>query len=119
VAPENSPALLPYVRRPDGALSPVALSQRELAAELDRLAGRAEITERDIVVTTPPAADGRAYTALLDYALLSGATVVAATLDDLAATVASWQATVAIVPRAADASAAGPDESVRVLAVST
>ena len=117
-APGATPfeALLPYLRRPDGMLSPAALSQRELAAELDRLAARAEITERDIVLATPPAGDGRAYTILLDHALLSGATVVAASLDDLAASAAAWRATVAIVPRSRDARAAG---SVRVLAVSS
>jgi acyl-CoA synthetase (AMP-forming)/AMP-acid ligase II len=112
----SDPALLPYLRRPDGMLSPAALSQRELTAELDRLAARAEITDQDIVLATPPAGDGRAYTILLDYALLSGATVVAASLDDLAASAAAWRATVAIVPRSRDARAAG---SVRVLAVSS
>ncbi len=115
----SDPALLPYVRRPDGTLSPVALSQRELAAELDRLAAAAGITERDIVLTTPPAGDGRSYTALLDHALLSGATVVTATLDDLAATAAAWGATVAIVPGSAGPGPAAVDGSVRVLAVSS
>ncbi len=112
----SDPALLPYLRRPDGTLSPAALSQRELAAELTRLAVAAEITEPDIVLATGPAGDGRAYTTLLDHALLSGATVVSAGLDDLAATAAAWRATVAIVPRCRDARAAG---SLRVLAVSS
>jgi len=102
------------VRRPDGTLSPVALTQRELAAELDRLAVLAEITEQDVVVASPPAGDGRVYATLLDHALLSGATVVAATVEALAATVAAWRATVAIVPRARDV---GPAGSLRVLAV--
>ena len=110
----SDPALLPYPRQPDGTLSPVALSQRELAAELDRLAGQAGLTERDVVLATRPAGDGRDYTALLDHALLSGATIVAASIDDLAAAAAAWRATAAIVPRARDARAAG---SVRVLAV--
>ncbi len=110
----SDPALLSYVPRPDGTLSPVALTQRELAAEIGRLAVVAEIAEQDVVAATPPAGDGRVYTALLDHALLSGATVVAATVEALAATVAAWRATVAIVPRARDV---GPAGSLRVLAV--
>lgn len=110
----SDPALLPYARRPDGTLSPVALSQRELAAELDRLACQAGLTEQDVVLATRPAGDGRDYTALLDHALLSGATIVAASIDDLAATAAAWRATAVIVPRAGDARAA---RSVRVLAL--
>jgi acyl-CoA synthetase (AMP-forming)/AMP-acid ligase II len=112
----SDPALLPYVRRPDGTLSPVPLTQRELAAELGRLAVLAELTERDIVITAPPAGDGRAYTAMLDHALLSGATVVAAGADDLSATAAARHGTVAIVPRSQDISA---EVSLRVFAVGT
>lgn len=110
----GDPALLPYVPLPDGTLGPVALTQRELTAELGRLAVLAEIAEQDVVIATPPAGDGRVYTALLDHALLSGATVVAATLDALAATAAAWHATVAIVPRSRDVR---PARSLRVLAV--
>ena len=110
----GDPALLPYVPLPDGTLGPVALTQRELTAELGRLAVLAEIAEQDVVIATPPAGDGRVYTVLLDHALLSGATVVAATLDALAATAAAWHATVAIVPRSRDVR---PARSLRVLAV--
>ena len=110
----SDPALLPYVWQPDGTLSPVPLTQRELAAELGRLAVTAELTEQDIVITTPPAGDGRAYTVLLDHALLSGATVVAGPAGDLAATAAAWHGTAAIVPRRQDLTASG---SLRVFAV--
>jgi hypothetical protein len=111
----SDPALLPYLRRPDGLLSPAALTQRELAADLGRLAVTAEITEQDIVIAVPPSGDGRAYTTLLDYVLLSGATVVDSAVGDLAATAAAWHATAAIVPRAGDAAGAG---SLREFAVS-
>ena len=110
----SDPALLPYVRHPDGALSPAAVTQRELGAELRRLADRAPLTGKDVVLAAPPSGDGRRYTALLDHALLSGATVVAVSLDGLAAAAAAWQATAAIVPYPRDAAGAG---SLRVLAV--
>lgn len=111
----SDPALLPYLPRPDGLLSPAALTQRELAADLGRLAVTAEITEQDIVIAVPPSGDGRAYTTLLDHVLLSGATVVDSAVGDLAATAAAWHATAAIVPRAGDAAGAG---SLREFAVS-
>jgi acyl-CoA synthetase (AMP-forming)/AMP-acid ligase II len=109
-------ALLPYVRRPDGMLSPVAMTQQDMATQLSDLAGRADITEKDIVIAAPPAGDGRAYAALLDHALISGATVVAPTGGDLSLTAASWHGTVAIVPRCTDISGY---ESLRVFAVAS
>jgi acyl-CoA synthetase (AMP-forming)/AMP-acid ligase II len=110
----GDPVLLPYVRRPDGALSPVALTQQELEAELSRLAALSELTEQDVVITAPPAGDGRAYSILLDHALLSGATVVASPAGDLLATAVAWHGTVAITARREDV-AARP--SLRVFAV--
>jgi acyl-CoA synthetase (AMP-forming)/AMP-acid ligase II len=110
----SDPALLPYVRQPDGALSPVAVTQRELGSELCRLAELAPVTDKDVVLAAPPSGDGLRYTALLDHALLCGATLVAVTLDGLAAAAAAWQATAAIVPHPRDAGGAG---SLRVLAV--
>jgi acyl-CoA synthetase (AMP-forming)/AMP-acid ligase II len=110
----TDPVLLPYPRQPDGTLSPATLTQRELETELGRLAAVAGITERDVVITAPPVGDGQAYTALLDHALLSGATVVAAAADELIATAVAWRGTVAIVPRCTDM---GALPSLRVLTV--
>jgi acyl-CoA synthetase (AMP-forming)/AMP-acid ligase II len=110
----GDPVLLPYLRQPDGVLSPVPLTSQELAAELSRLAALAQIAEQDVVITVPPAGDGRAYSVLLDHALLSGATVVASPAADLLATAVAWRGTVAIAARREDVA---PDASLRVLAV--
>ena len=96
----GDPVLLPYVRQPDGMLSPVAVTQQELAAELGRFADRETIGEQDVVITVPPAGDGRAYSVLLDHALLGGATVVASPVADLLATAVAWRGTVAVRRRA-------------------
>jgi len=109
-------ALLPYIRGLDGALIPDALTQQELAVELSAMAVTAHIAEHDIVVTAPPAGTGRAFTALLDHALLSGATVVSATLEGFAATAVACHGTVAIVPCRHDLAAA---TSLRVLAIAS
>ena len=75
-------ALLPYRSGPGGrAAAPV--THGELAADLDRLSGSTLLTGEDVVITAPPNDDGRDYTVLLDLALLSGATVVAARADGL------------------------------------
>jgi predicted MFS family arabinose efflux permease len=66
------------------------------------------------VITVPPAGDGRAYSVLLDHALLSGATVVASPVADLLGTAVAWRGTVAIAARREDVAA---DASLRVLAV--
>src|SRR5260221_11304768 len=65
-------------------LGPAPLSHRDLAGLLRRLDVDAAIGETDVVLAAPPAGDGRSYTALLDHALLRGATVVAARAEELA-----------------------------------
>jgi non-ribosomal peptide synthetase component F len=110
----SDPVLLPYLPQPDGSLSPVALTQRELAAELTRLAAAAQIAGQDVVITAPPAGDGRVYSVAVDHALLSGATVVASPAGELLATAAAWRGTVAIAARREDMAA---NQSLRFLAV--
>jgi acyl-CoA synthetase (AMP-forming)/AMP-acid ligase II len=107
-------ALLPYARQAGGTLSPVAVTHVEMAGELDRLAGQAAITERDVVLAAPPAGDGRAYAALIDNALLSGATIVAARTDELAEAAWAQRCTAMIVPLGVDV---GVPEPLRVFAV--
>jgi len=106
--------LLPYARQPDGMLCPVPLTQQELAAELGRLAALTQVAAQDVVITVPPAGDGRAYSVLLDHALLSGATVVASPVAELLATAVAWRGTVVIAARREDVAA---HASLRVLAV--
>jgi hypothetical protein len=53
----------------------------------------------DVVVAAPPCGEGRAYAALIDLALLAGATIVAAPLPRIAAAALSHRATAAIVPQ--------------------
>lgn len=91
-------ALLPYVRRADGGLHPAGLTHVEMDAELTALSATADISERDVVLASPPAGDGRSYTAFIDYALLQGATIVAATTDELSVAAAEHRGTAAIVP---------------------
>jgi acyl-CoA synthetase (AMP-forming)/AMP-acid ligase II len=91
-------ALLPYVRRPDGALHPAGLTHLDMAAELTALSAAADISEQDVVLAAPPAGDGRSYTAFIDHALLHGATVVAARTDELTAAADEHRGTAAIVP---------------------
>lgn len=107
-------ALLPYARQADGTLSPVAVTHVEMAAELDRLADAAGITKRDVVLAAPPAGDGRAYTALIDNALLCGATIVAARTDELAEAAWTHHGTAMIVPLGIDV---GAPQTLRVFAV--
>jgi non-ribosomal peptide synthetase component F len=96
-------ALLPYLRRGDGALGPSAVTHLAAAAELLRLCAQAGLTEQDVVLAAPPSGDGSAYTALLDHVLLHGATVVAVpaggdpAAEALAAAAREHQATAAIV----------------------
>jgi non-ribosomal peptide synthetase component F len=80
----HDPALLPFARQPDGMLGPAPLSHRDMSGLLCRLDTEAGIREDDVVLAAPPAGDGRHYTALLDHALLSGATVVAVSAEELA-----------------------------------
>ena len=60
--------------------------------------GGQAFTRRDIVITAPPCGDEAAYTALLDRALLAGATLVAAPLPLVTAALRVYQGTAAIVP---------------------
>jgi non-ribosomal peptide synthetase component F len=91
-------ALLPYVRRADGSLGQAGLTHLDLAERLGRLGVEAGITERDVVLAAPPAGDGRAYTELIDHALLRGSMVVAVPTCELAEAAAAHQGTAAIVP---------------------
>jgi acyl-CoA synthetase (AMP-forming)/AMP-acid ligase II len=90
-------ALLPYARRADGTLGPSGITHLAMTAELRRLAEQAGITGQDVVLAAPPAGDGRAYTALLDSALMRGATIVASPEGGLDAAAREHQATAAIV----------------------
>ena len=91
-------ALLPYLRHGDGTLGPGALTHLDMASELLRLGTQAQVTDQDVILAAPPAGDGCAYTALVDHALLRGATVAAVPAEGLAAAAARLQATAAIVP---------------------
>jgi acyl-CoA synthetase (AMP-forming)/AMP-acid ligase II len=112
----SDPALLPYARNPDGILGPVPLSHRDMADLLRGLDADAEIGENDVVLAAPPAGDGRSYTTLLDHALLSGATVVAAETEELAAAADIQHGTVMI---AAGSVTAGAGQRLRVFAVAS
>ena len=112
----HDPALLPYPRQPDGRLGPAPLSHREMSALLHRLDLEAGISEKDVVLAGPPAGDGRCYTALLDHALLSGATVVAVGAEELASAADLYDGTAMI---AASSVAAGAHERLRVFAVAS
>ena len=76
-------ALLPYRAGPGGGRSAAPVTHGELATDLDRLSGCTLLTGEDVVITAPPNDGARDYTVLLDLALLSGATVVAARADGL------------------------------------
>jgi acyl-CoA synthetase (AMP-forming)/AMP-acid ligase II len=107
-------ALLPYVRRADGTLGQAGITHLDMAAELARLDTEAAITERDVVVTGPPAGDGGAYTALVDHALIRGSTVIAASAHELEAAAREHQGTAAIVPCGVEIPARPP---LRILAI--
>ncbi|SRR6266702_2444944 len=109
-------ALLPYARKPDGMLSPVPVSHQHMADQLRRLEAEAAISEKDVVLAAPPAGDGRSYTALLDHALLCGATVVAANAEELATADDVHHGTAII---AAGNVAVGAHERLRVFAVAS
>jgi non-ribosomal peptide synthetase component F len=101
-------ALLPYRRTADGTLHPAGLTHLDLATQLDELASTVGVTPADVVLASPPVGDGRSYTAVVDHALLHGATVVAAKADELAVAAAQHGGTAAIVPAGAQISAAEP-----------
>jgi acyl-CoA synthetase (AMP-forming)/AMP-acid ligase II len=109
-------ALLPYSRMPDGLLGPVPVSHHDMSARLRRLETEAGVGEEDVVLAAPPVGDGRTYTALLDHALLRGATVVAARAEELATAADVHQGTAMI---AADGVAVAGGEGLRVFAVAS
>ena len=67
------------------------------------------LTSRDVVVAAPPCGDGQAYTSLLDLALLTGATLVAAPLPLVTAAMRVYKGTAAIVPRGTHVPGVPPD----------
>jgi acyl-CoA synthetase (AMP-forming)/AMP-acid ligase II len=101
-------ALLPYVRQPDGALHAAGLTHIEMAAELESLTATADVSESDVVLAAPPTGDGRSYSAFLDHALLHGATIVAASTDELSAAADEHRGTAAIVPLGVEIDSAEP-----------
>jgi acyl-CoA synthetase (AMP-forming)/AMP-acid ligase II len=123
-------ALLPYRRSAGGALHPVGITHLDVAAQLADLRSTADVTDRDVVLTAPPVGDGRSYTALVDHALLHGATVAAGVRhgqpvpiatqqvgtkrDDLATAATQHGGTAAIVPLGVEVPSA---ESLRLFAV--
>jgi acyl-CoA synthetase (AMP-forming)/AMP-acid ligase II len=107
-------ALLPYSRRADGTLGPSGITHLDMTAELRRLGEHAGMTEQDVVLAAPPAGDGRGYAALLDHALMRGATIVASPDGGLDAAAREHRATAAIVPFGVEI-AVGP--ALRLLAV--
>ena len=112
----QDPALLPYARNPDGMLSPAPVSHHDMSGLLRRLEIEAGVCEKDVVLAAPPVGDGRSYTALLDHALLCGATVVAASADELSTAADVYQGTAMI---AAGSVAVGAGERLRVFAVAS
>jgi len=69
----------------------------------------AGLSHRDVVVAAPPCGEGQAYTSLLDLALLTGATIVAAPVPLVTAAIRVYRGTAAIVPAGADVSGISPD----------
>ena len=72
--------------------------ERDLADSSGEPGSGRELTHRDVVVAAPPCGGGQAYTALLDLALLAGATLVAAPLPLAGAALRVYKGTAAIVP---------------------
>jgi acyl-CoA synthetase (AMP-forming)/AMP-acid ligase II len=108
-------ALLPYRRSTDGTLHPVGLTHLDLAVRLADLRTSAGVTELDVVLAAPPVGDGRSYTALVDHALLHGATVAAVgSADELPAAATEHGGTAAIVPLGVEVPST---ESLRLFAV--
>ena len=67
------------------------------------------LSHRDVVVAGPPCGEGQAYTALLDLALLSGATIVAAPVPLITAAMRVYKGTAAIVSRHTQVPGLPPD----------
>jgi acyl-CoA synthetase (AMP-forming)/AMP-acid ligase II len=107
-------ALLPFSRGQDGRLRPVPVSHRELIELVDRADQGAGITRRDVVLAVPPIGNGLGYAAVVDSALLRGATVVAVHPHEVTAAADAHHGTVVLVPQ--NAGFAVPD-SVRAIHV--
>jgi acyl-coenzyme A synthetase/AMP-(fatty) acid ligase len=112
----HDPALLPYARKADGTPGPAPLSHHDMSGLLRELDIDAGIREDDVVLAAPPAGDGRRYTALLDHALLSGATVVAVSAEELATAAEVHHGTAMI---AAGGVPPGADDRLRVFGVAS
>ena len=107
-------ALLPFSRGQDGRLHPAPVSHRELVERIDRADQGAGITSRDVVLAMAPVGNGLEYGALIDSALLRGATVVAVRRHELTMAVAAHQGAIVVVPK--DPGITVPD-SVRTIPV--
>lgn len=101
-------AMLPYARQADGTLRASGLTHVAVKAELTALSASAGISPEDVVLAAPPTGDGRAYTAFLDHALLSGATVVATRPDEISAAASEHRGTAAIIALGAEVPGLGP-----------
>ncbi|HTT51201.1 MAG TPA: AMP-binding protein [Streptosporangiaceae bacterium] len=101
-------ALAPYRAGPDGLLRLAPVTHRELGADLNRLAARVPIGDRDVVLAEPPGGHARDYTVLLDLALLHGATVVATQPEGLPDAARAHGGTAAIVHPGTDVPAGLP-----------
>ena len=91
-------ALMPFSRGQDGRLRPIPLTHREACVQLGRVDAEVCLSAGDVVLVTPPGADGLSYTLATDSAMLRGATVVATATGDLAGSARRHTATAAIVP---------------------
>jgi acyl-coenzyme A synthetase/AMP-(fatty) acid ligase len=110
-------ALIAVVPGPDGRPGLVRVTHRELAAQLRGLASQAKLAAWDIIVTGPPHGDGRGYSALLDLALVDGATIVGAPStsgQDLLAMARIRRGTVAFVPPGTELA----DHNLRLITIS-
>ena len=93
-------ALLPFSRGNDGRLRPAPVSHRELVELVDQADRGARITGGDVVLAMPPVGDALDYAAVIDGALLRGATVVAVGgRHELTMAVAAHHGTVLVAPR--------------------
>jgi len=92
-------ALLPFARGQDGRLRPAPVSHREFVDLIDQADRSARITGRDVVLAMPPVGNGFAYAAVIDSALLRGATVVAVRGYELAMAAAANHGTVVVVAK--------------------